>query len=126
MLYRFAADVVVVVHLAFIVFVLLGGLLALRYRWVAWLHLPAATWGVFVELTGRLCPLTDWENELLRHAGEAGYAGGFVERYLLPIIYPAGLTQSIQFWLAGIVVAVNVTIYAWLLSRRPSPKGKSP
>jgi hypothetical protein len=126
MLYRFAADVVVVVHLAFIVFVLLGGLLALRYRWVAWLHLPAAAWGVFVELTGRLCPLTDWENELLRRAGEAGYAGGFVERYLLPIIYPAGLTQSIQFWLAGIVVAVNVTIYAWLLSRRPSSKGKSP
>jgi len=126
MLYRFAADVVVVAHLAFIVFVLLGGLLVLRYRWVAWLHLPAAAWGVFVELTGRLCPLTDWENELLRRAGEAGYAGGFVERYLLPIIYPAGLTQSIQFWLAGIVVAVNVTIYAWLLSRPRSSKGKSP
>jgi len=126
MVYRFAADVVVVVHLAFIVFVLLGGLLALRRRWIAWLHLPAAAWGVFVELTGRLCPLTDWENEFLRRAGEAGYSGGFVERYLLPIVYPAGLTETIQLWLAGIIVAINVVIYAWLLNRLRPSKRASP
>jgi hypothetical protein len=126
MLYGFAADVVVVVHFAFIVFVLLGGLIVLRYRWVAWLHLPAAAWGVLVELTGRLCPLTAWENEFLRRANEAGYAGGFIEHYLLPIVYPAGLTRDVQLRLALVVVVLNVAIYAWHIRRSSASRAELP
>ena len=88
MLERFAADAVLVGHLLFIAFVLLGALLALRWRWMAWLHVPALAWAVFVEVTGRVCPLTPLENALRIRAGEAGYAGGFVEHYLLGIVYP--------------------------------------
>lgn len=121
MFYRFAADAVLTVHFAFIAFVLLGGLIALRHRWVAWAHVPAAAWGVFVELTGRLCPLTTWENALLGRAGEAGYSQSFVEHYLLPIIYPAGLTRHVQLLLAAVVIAINLVVYA-LLVRRSAPR----
>lgn len=117
MLYRIGADAVLLLHLAFIVFALLGGLLVLRWRWLAALHLPAAAWAAFIELTGRLCPLTGWENALRRQAGDAGYAGGFVEHYLLPVIYPAGLTRELQFWLAGVVLTVNLVVYLALLRR---------
>ena len=122
MLYRFAADAVLVFHLTFIVFALLGGLLALRRRWVPWLHVPAALWGFFVEATGRICPLTPLENTLRQQAGQSGFSGGFVEHYLIPLIYPAGLTRDIQWLLAGVVVAVNVAVYGWLIHRRrPAP-----
>jgi hypothetical protein len=117
MLYRLAADIVLGVHFAFIVFVLLGGLIALLYRWAALLHLPTAAWGVFIEVSGRTCPLTTWENELRRRAGESGYSDSFIEHYILPLIYPAGLTREGQFWLAAIVIVVNVGIYAWLVHR---------
>ncbi len=117
MFYRIAADLVLALHLGFIAFVVLGGLLILRYRWVAYVHVPAAVWGAFVEITGRICPLTIWENSFRQSAGESGYSDSFVEHYLLPIIYPAGLTRSIQFWIAGCVIVVNVVIYAWLLYR---------
>ena len=118
MLYRVCAEAVLLLHFAFIAFVLLGGLLALRWRWIVAVHLPAAAWGCFVELTGRICPLTYAENYLRNRAGDAGYSQGFIEHYLLPIIYPAGLTQRIQLLLAGIVVLVNALIYACLLLRR--------
>jgi hypothetical protein len=118
MIYRLAADAVLVLHLLFIVFVVLGALLALRWRWMPWLHLPAAAWGVWVEASASICPLTPLENMLRRAAGEAGYAGGFVEHYLVALIYPAGLTPSIQWWLAGLVLAVNVAVYGWVISRR--------
>ncbi len=117
MFYRIAADLVLALHLGFIAFVVLGGLLILRYRWVAYVHVPAAVWGAFIEITGRICPLTVWENSFRQSAGDSGYADSFVEHYLLPVIYPAGLTRSIQFWIAGCVVVVNVVIYAWLLYR---------
>ena len=117
MFYRIAADLVLALHLGFIAFVVLGGLLILRYRWVAYVHVPAAVWGAFIEIAGRICPLTVWENSFRQSAGESGYADSFVEHYLLPIIYPAGLTRSIQIWIAGCVVVVNVVIYAWLLYR---------
>ncbi len=117
MFYRIAADFVLALHLGFIAFVVLGGLLILRYRWVAYVHVPAAVWGAFIEITGRICPLTIWENSFRQSAGESGYSDSFVEHYLLPVIYPAGLTRSIQFWIAGCVVVVNVVIYAWLLYR---------
>ncbi len=117
MFFRIAADLVLALHLGFITFVILGGLLVLRYRWIIYLHIPAAVWGAFVEITGRICPLTIWENNLRRRAGESGYAESFVEHYLVPIIYPAGLTRSVQFWIAGLVIVANVVIYGWLLYR---------
>jgi hypothetical protein len=118
MTYRIAADAVVVVHFAFIAFVVLGGLLVARWTWVIWLHLPAFVWGVIIEITGRFCPLTDIENALRAKAGQSGYPGGFIEHYLLAIIYPAGLTREIQLVLAAGVLAVNALIYGWRYWRR--------
>lgn len=117
MLSRIAADLVLAVHLGFIVFVILGGLLLLRFPKIMYLHIPAAVWGAFVEISGRICPLTTWENDLRQSAGESGYAESFVEHYLVPIIYPAGLTRDVQLTLAGIVVFANIVIYGWLLYR---------
>lgn len=116
--WRLAADALVVIHLGFILFVLLGGLLLLRWPRLLWLHLPAVAWGATVEFFHLLCPLTPWENQLRRAAGDAGYEGGFIEHYLIPLIYPAGLTPQIQLWLGGVVVLINVMVYACLLKRR--------
>lgn len=122
MLSRIAADAVLLLHLAFIAFVVVGAILALRWRWLALVQLPAATWGAFVELTGRPCPLTVIENRLRAAAGAAGYRGGFVEHYLLAILYPDGLTRDAQFALAALVVACNGAIYGWMLYRLRSPR----
>lgn len=118
MIHRLAADGVLLLHLGFILFVLLGGVLAVRWRWAPLLHLPAAAWGVYIELSGGLCPLTPLENRLRIAAGDAGYAGGFIEHYLLALIYPAGLTQDVQYVLAAIVVGVNALAYGWVWRRR--------
>ena len=115
MLYSIAADAVLIMHLLFILFVMAGGLLVMRRRWLALAHLPAVAWGVLVELNSWICPLTPLENSLRLAAGETGIAGGFVEHYLLPIIYPPGLTPEIQVILAAVVMVVNVTVYGWLL-----------
>ena len=115
--YRALADGVVLLHFAFIAYCVLGGLLALRWRRAAWLHLPALVWGVAVELTGAICPLTPLENALRRAAGEAGYRGDFVQHHLLPVIYPAALTRGTQLWLGALLVLVNVAIYAAVLRR---------
>lgn len=104
-------------HLLFIVFVLFGGLLVVSRPWLALLHVPAAAWGAAVEFLHLYCPLTPLENTLRRTAGEQGYDGGFVEHYLIPLIYPAGLTPGIQLWLGGIVLLVNVSVYGLLLMR---------
>ena len=117
MFYRVAADVVLVTHFLFIVFVVLGGLLVIRYRRIVWVHLPAAVWGVGIELLGAVCPLTTVENWLRRRAGETGYTGGFVEHYIVPVIYPSGLTRSTQFWLAGVAFLVNLLIYGFICYR---------
>ena len=117
MFFRLAADLILTIHLGFIAFVVLGGLLVLRYRWIAYVHVPAAVWGAFVEISGRICPLTTWENSLRRSAGESGYAESFLENYVVPIIYPAGLTRSVQFAIAGLVIVATVVIYGWLLYR---------
>lgn len=117
MLFRIAADLVVLIHLGFVLFVVLGGFLALQWRWMPWLHLPAAVWGALIEFAGWICPLTPWENALRRAAGEAGYAGGFVEHYLLPVLYPAGLTREIQLVLGALVIAVNLLAYALVIRR---------
>ena len=119
MFFRSAADLVMGAHFAFILFAVLGALLVVKWRWVMLVHLPAAAWAVFVELTGRICPLTDWENELLARAGQAGYADGFIAHYLSKIIYPGDLTQAVQWGLAVLVLTVNAGIYGWLLATRP-------
>jgi len=118
MTYRIAADFVVVIHFAFIAFVVFGALLVARWGWLVWLHLPAFAWGLIVETTGRLCPVTDIENALRAKAGQSGYPGGFIDHYLLAIIYPAGLTREMQLALALAVFAINALIYAWLYRRR--------
>jgi hypothetical protein len=125
MLFRSAADLVMGAHLAFILFALLGALLVAKWRWLMLVHLPAAAWAAFVEFTGRICPLTDWENDLLARAGQAGYTDGFIAHYLSRIIYPGDLTQAVQFALAGLLIAVNAGIYAWLfLRKRRGGQGK--
>jgi hypothetical protein len=111
MLYSVAADSLVFLHLAFIVFVMLGGLLQLKWRWLIYLHLPAVTWGILVELRGWLCPLTPLEQHFRTLAGDNGYSGGFVEHYLMPIIYPAGLTHDLQLLFSLCVITVNLVIY---------------
>jgi Protein of Unknown function (DUF2784) len=117
MFYGLGAETVLVLHFTFIAFVLFGALLAVRWRWIVVAHLPAAAWGFFVEMTGRICPLTYVENDLSNRAGEAGYSQGFIEHYLLPVIYPPGLTQGVQFVLAAVVVVVNLLAYGWVLHR---------
>lgn len=117
MLFRLLADLVVLVHLAFTVFVVLGGLLVLRWRRVAWLHLPAAAWGAGIEFADLVCPLTPLENSLRRRGGLEGYGGGFVERYLLGVLYPEGLTREVQVALGVGVLAVNVLVYGLVLLR---------
>lgn len=114
MLYRAAADATLLVHLAFVLFVVLGGFLVLRWRRVAWLHLPAALWGAYVELTGRICPLTPLEVSLRKQGGEAGYEGGFIEHYVEAWIYPEGLTREIQVALGVAVFVINTAIYWWV------------
>ena len=120
MVNRALADLVLLLHLAFIVFVVAGGLLALRWRWVPLVHVPAALWGVYIEISGGVCPLTPLENALRRDAGLSGYAGSFVEHYLVPLIYPDLLSQPLQLVLAGVVVLTNAFVYTaiWRRFRR--------
>jgi hypothetical protein len=113
MLDRALADAVLAVHLSFLAFVVAGGLLARRYRWIAIPHLVAAAWGIYVEIADAPCPLTRLENRYARRAGQAGYEESFIEHHLLPIIYPSGLTRPMQWGIAGFVVGVNVLVYAW-------------
>jgi len=123
-LYRIAADLLVAFHLGFVLFVVLGGLLVLRFPRAAWVHLPAAVWGAWVEWTDTVCPLTPLENHLRRLGGEAGYRGGFIEHYLMPVLYPAGLTRNAQYVLGGVVIGVNLLAYGWAwfrARRRSSP-----
>ncbi|MNC57312.1 hypothetical protein D3C75_1069660 [compost metagenome] len=114
MLWGLVADAILVVHLGFVLFGLLGGLLVLWKRGILLLQLPTAAWAIFVELTGRGCPLTAWEQQLRLRAGEAGYSVGFVEHYLLPLLYPDWLTLPVQYVLAGVVLIVNLAVYAWV------------
>jgi len=112
MTHRVLADATVAFHLLFIVFVVLGGLVVVRVPRVAWLHLPAVAWVVWLELAGAICPLTPLENAFRQQAGQAGYEGGFIDHYLMPVIYPVGLTPQIQTMLGIAVLVLNATVYA--------------
>lgn len=112
--YRFLADLVLGLHFLFVLFVVLGGLLLVRWPRLVWIHLPAAVWGAVIELGGWVCPLTPLENMLRARAGEAGYEGGFIEHYILPVLYPGNLTRGIQLALAAVVIVVNLGIYGYV------------
>jgi len=118
MLYRWLADVVLLVHFAFVLVVVFGGLLAFRWPRVVYAHVPIALYGVTIELLGFVCPLTPLEVWLRRRGGEAGYEGGFIEHYLTAALYPTGLTREMQYVLAGLVFAINAVVYVLLWRRR--------
>jgi hypothetical protein len=117
MIYRWLADGVVLFHGAFVAFVMLGAFLALKWRWIVWLHVPAAIWGVLIEYANWICPLTPLENNLRARAGQSGYGGDFIQHYLLQALYPSGLTIETRWVLGSIALGVNLIAYALLISR---------
>ena len=123
--YRLLSDAIVVAHFGFVLFAFLGGLLVLRWRRVAWVHLPCAAWGVIVEFTGWICPLTTWEKSFRELGRTPGYEGGFVEHYVAAVMYPDGLTRGMQLAIGLLVLAVNVAVY-WHVFRRRKRTVASP
>lgn len=117
MIYIILADCIVVLHFLFIIFVITGGLSALKWRKIIWLHLPAAVWGALIEFTGWICPLTIMENDFRIKGNSLGYTGGFIQHYLIPVIYPTGLTHEIQIILGSVVVSLNLLVY-WFIIRK--------
>jgi hypothetical protein len=115
---RLAANAIVLLHLAFLVFVVLGGFIALRWRWVAWAHIPAVLWGAAVEFGGWICPLTPLENFLRQRGGETAYEGTFITHYVLPVLYPAGLTRRWQVILGASALGANLILYGFILRAR--------
>lgn len=116
--YRNMADAVVVFHLLFVAFAVAGGLLVLRWRWVAWLHIPVAAWATAIEFIGGICPLTPLENWLRVREGGPAYSSDFIARYVLPLLYPGELTREMQIGFGTIVLLLNVGIYGWVLHRQ--------
>lgn len=116
--YALLADAVVLLHLAFVAFAVAGGFLAWRWQRLLWLHVPVLAWAAWIELSGGVCPLTPLENALRRRAGESGYSVGFIEHYLLPLLYPVGLTRETQWVLAAGLLVINVVAYWRILSTR--------
>ena len=125
MAYNLLADFVVVIHFIFVLFSLLGALLVIWWRKVLYLHLPAAVWAAWIEFSGRICPLTPLENWLRLRGGGGDYHGDFVGHYLLPVLYPSGLTRNVQFVLGGIVVGLNMIIYGYITFARKIRGGQS-
>ena len=113
-----AADAVVLLHAAFVLFIVFGGLLVRRWRWMAWLHVPAVLWGVAIEFGGWVCPLTPLENYLRARGGAAGYEGDFIAHYVLPILYPAALTRHWQWLLGAFAIGINLLVYGWRVRLR--------
>jgi hypothetical protein len=118
MIWRALADLVLLIHLAFIVFVIVGGFFASRWRWLPWIHLPAVAWAIILEFSGWICPLTPLENSLRQASGEAGYPGGFLEHYLVPVVYPEALTPEIQIYIGLGVLLINGMAYSILWKGR--------
>jgi hypothetical protein len=117
MSYWIAAQLVLILHLGFVCFVVLGGFLVRRWWWMLFVHIPAALWGALIEFQGWICPLTPLEHWFLEAAGKAGYAGGFIDHYFLPVLYPSALTRDIQLLLGIFVIVINLVAYGWLLVR---------
>ena len=117
MFFLILAELIVLIHFAFVVFVVLGGLLSLKWSRAMYVHIPAALWGAIIEFQGWVCPLTPWEQQLRRLAGGEGYSGDFIAYYLLPVLYPGSLTREIQVLLGLLVIAINLVIYSWLLMK---------
>jgi len=117
-LLQLAAGAVVLLHFAFVIFVVVGGLLAIRWPRVIWIHIPAAFWGVLIEVAGWVCPLTPLENYLREQGGAAGYQGDFIAHYIVPVLYPAGLTRDWQLVLGGFAFAVNAVVYGGVVLPR--------
>ena len=124
MAYRAAADAILVSHLAFVLFVVFGALLLLRWPRLAWLHIPAVVWAAFIEFSGMICPLTPLEVALRQRAGQAGYGGGFIDHYVVSLLYPEGLTENTQAMLGAVVVAINAAIYIVAFRRRRTSPGR--
>jgi Protein of Unknown function (DUF2784) len=126
MWYSWLADLILCIHVGFVLFVVFGGLLTLRWRWIAWLHLPAATWGAVVEFTGWICPLTPLENWLRTQGGETSYRSDFIAQYFLPVLYPEDLTREFQLLLGTGVVVLNTAIYwwFWLMQAREASRNR--
>jgi len=120
---RLAADLLVIIHLIFIIFVVTGGFLVLKWRRMLYLHIPAAVWGAFIEFQGWICPLTPLEQHLRQAGGQSVYSGGFVEHYVESIVYPAGLTREMQIFFGIVVIAINLMTYGWLLIGLQRDKG---
>ena len=123
MAYRLLADTLVGIHLLFVIFVVAGGFLTWRWPRLAWVHVPVALWGALIEFARWICPLTPFENQLRRAAGEAGYAGGFIEHYVIPLVYPGTLTRGIQLLLGIAVIVVNAVAYGRLIRQRRRQTG---
>lgn len=117
MIYRLLADAVVLLHIGFVIFVMLGGFLLRRWPKLIYAHVPAAVWGVLIEFAGWVCPLTPLENAFRARGGQAGYEGGFIDHYIIPILYPAGLSRNVQWVLGVFALAVNVIAYSLFLRR---------
>ena len=115
--YRLAADTMVTAHLLYIVFVVVGGFIAFRARWILWLHVPAVMWAIYVQYIGRVCPLTTWEKQFRGLAGDAGYEGGFIDHYIVPIVYPPDMPVAMHLVLGTLVVLINGGVYAALIVR---------
>ena len=126
MIYRILADVVLVIHLVFIIFAVAGALAVLRWRFLAWVHLPCALWAIAIEWGGWICPLTPLEIFLRHAAGQAGYTGGFIQHYLVPIIYPRDLTRELQIGLGIGVLVINLAAYALVVRKACTIRRKGP
>ena len=123
MLKLLTADLIVLIHFAFILFVMFGGFLVMKWRWIICLHLPTVVWGILIEFFGWICPLTTWENQLRRHNG-GEYSTGFIEHYIIPLIYPVGLNRDIQIVLGIALILLNLTIYTWCFKKWTSQSRK--
>jgi hypothetical protein len=126
MLYRILADFVVMFHLVFVVFALFGGLLVIKWKWAAWVHLPAVAWAALIEFTGMICPLTPLENLLRNKGGATVYKTGFVEHYIIPLLYPESLNTDMQTALGAIVISINVLIYTYAFWKKTHQQRNSP